>query len=95
MSIAAADVRIVKLEGAVLEGRFYDLGNEYLELDSRLGSTLILKREVKGWSPIESEKPEPSGIILVLQGGHEVAGNVRVDAGTREGVVDLELGSAR
>lgn len=95
VTVVQADIRIVKLDGSVLEGRFYDLGNEYLEMESRLGSSLLLKREVKGWSQVESDEPEPSGIILVIQGGHEVAGNVRFDSGTREWVVDLELGSAR
>lgn len=95
ITMAHADLRILKLDGSAVEGRFYDLGNEYLELESRLGKTLILKREIKGWSQTESEEVEPSGIILVFQGGHEVAGNVRFDSGTREWVVDLELGSAR
>ena len=95
IAIAEADVRLRTLEGSVLAGRVYDLGNEYLELGSRLGATLVLKREVKGWSQIEADKEEPAGIILVFQSGHEVAGNVRFDTESREWVVDLELGSAR
>ena len=46
VTVVQADVRVVKLDGSVLEGRFYDLGNEYLEMESRLGSSLLLKREV-------------------------------------------------
>lgn len=47
---AEAQVRVRMLDGKIVEGRIYDLGNEYLELSRRLGTKLILKREVLGWS---------------------------------------------
>ena len=47
---AEAQVRIRMLDGKIVEGRIYDLGNEYLELSRRMGTKLILKREVLGWS---------------------------------------------
>lgn len=76
--------------GGKLEGRVYDLGSEYLELGRRLGSTVVLKRDVVSWSLLEQQKPEPKGILLILETGHEVGGNVRFDPDTREWVVDLE-----
>lgn len=90
-----AEIRVRTLDGSVFEGRVYDLGNEYLELENRVGSNQILKRMVKSWRQVVLETPESPGIILVFQGGHAVSGNVRFDVGTREWVVDLELGSAR
>jgi len=81
--------------GGKLEGRVYDLGSEYLELGRRLGSTIVLKRDVVSWRILEKQKPEPKGILLILDTGHEVGGNVRFDPDTREWVVDLGLGSAR
>ncbi|MGE4619173.1 MAG: tetratricopeptide repeat protein [Planctomycetota bacterium] len=92
---ASVRVRIRTQAGVVLEGRVYDLGNEYLEVGSRLGNTRILKREVKGWSLVDTESEESPGILLIMKNAHEISGNVRFDAGTREWVVDLELGSAR
>ncbi len=90
-----AEIRVRTLDGSVFEGRVYDLGNEYLELENRVGSNQILKRMVKSWKQVVLETPESPGIILVFEGGHAVSGNVRFDVGTREWVVDLELGSAR
>ena len=94
-AMAQADIKIRTLDGVVLAGRIYDLGNEYLELAGRLGSNPILKRNVRSWSQVELKTPEPPGIILVFLSGHEVSGGVRFDTGTSEWVVDLELGSAR
>ncbi|MDE0960600.1 MAG: tetratricopeptide repeat protein [Planctomycetota bacterium] len=91
----AADVRVRMVRGEVLEGRVYDIGNEYLELSGRLGSTRILKRDVKSWSFKLSAKPEPKGILLILEEGHEVGGDVRFDAGSSEWVVNLGNGTAR
>ena len=90
-----AQVRARMIDGKIAEGRFYDLGNEYLELSRRLGTKLVLKREVLGWSSYDLEKDDLGGILLVLKSGMELGGNVRFDSGTREWVVELELGSAR
>jgi len=94
-AMASSDVRVRMRSGEIFEGRVYDLQNEYLELSRRLGSKTILKRDVLGWSLKETAKPEPAGILLILEEGHEVGGGVRFDPGTREWVADLELGSAR
>ena len=91
----AADVRLRMKAGEVLEGRIYDLGHEYLELSGRLGSNLILKRDVKHWSLKTTTKPEPKGILLILSEGLEVGGKVHFDAGSNEWVVDLGNGTAR
>jgi tetratricopeptide (TPR) repeat protein len=90
-----AQVRVRMLDGKVVEGRFYDLGNEYLELSRRLGTKMVLKREVLGWSSEDLEEKDKGGILLVLESGNEVAGDVSFDSGTREWVVKIKLGSAR
>lgn len=92
---AEAQVRIRMLDGKIVEGRIYDLGNEYLELSRRLGTKLILKREVMGWSSEALEEKDKGGILLVLKSGNEVGGEVSFDSGTREWVVKIKLGSAR
>ena len=84
-AMAQADIKIRTLDGVVLAGRIYDLGNEYLELAGRLGSNPILKRNVKSWSQVELETSEPPGIILVFLSGHEVSGSVRFDTGPVNG----------
>ncbi|HIG05797.1 MAG TPA: tetratricopeptide repeat protein [Planctomycetes bacterium] len=91
----AADVRLRMKTGEVLEGRIYDLGHEYLELSGRLGSNLILKRDVKHWSLKTTTRPEPKGILLILSEGLEVGGDVRFDTGSSEWVVNLGNGTAR
>jgi len=90
-----AQVRIRLLDGKSVEGRIYDLGNEYLELSSRMGTKLILKRDVLGWSSKDLEEKDEGGILLVLQSGNEVGGDVSFDPGTREWVAKFKLGSAR
>ena len=92
---AEAQVRIRMLDGKIVEGRIYDLGNEYLELSRRMGTKLILKREVLGWSSEILEEKDKGGILLVLESGNEVGGEVSFDSGTREWVVKIKLGSAR
>ena len=92
---AEAQVRVRMLDGKIVEGRIYDLGNEYLELSRRLGTKLILKREVLGWSSEILEEKDKGGILLVLESGNEVGGEVSFDSGTREWVVKIKLGSAR
>ena len=89
-------VRLVLPGGEAVQGRVYDLHNEYLELDRRLGSTRILKDDVQRWSFVdEPGGKEPSGLLLVLDSGHEIDGKVRFDSRTREWVVEVELGGAR
>ena len=92
---ADAQVRVRMLDGKIVEGRIYDLGNEYLELSSRLGTKLILKREVLGWSSVDLEDKDEGGMLLVLKSGNEVGGDVSFDPGTREWIAKFELGSAR
>lgn len=90
-----AQVRIRMLDGKIFEGRFYDLGDEYLELSRRMGTKLILKRDVLGWSSEGFDEKDEGGVLLVLESGNEVGGEVSFDTGTREWVVKIKLGSAR
>ena len=90
-------VRLVMFSGERLEGRVYDLGDQYLELHRSLGSTRIPKSLVESWSL--SVDPGvgagDAGLLLVLGGGHEIGGDVRFDANSLEWVVDLAAGQAR
>ena len=42
-------VRLVLFSGERLEGRVYDLGDQYLELSRTLGSTRLAKSQVESW----------------------------------------------
>lgn len=89
-------VRLVLAGGEAVQGRVYDLHNEFLELNQRLGATKILKEQIQGWSHVDGAGGvEPSGLLLVLDSGHEIDGKVSFDSGTREWVVEVELGGAR
>ncbi len=90
-------VRLVLYNGDAIEGRVYDLGNQYLELHRSLGSTRLAKSEVESWTLVIDREAEgaPPGILIVLRGGHEIGGDVRFLPETLEWVVRLGAGEAR
>lgn len=127
-SEAAERIRLVLITGEALEGRVYDLHDQYLEVHRSLGSTKVAKSEIESWTLIVEEEPpagapaagapgtdpvpagggaeEPAaapppppvkepGLLLILVGGHEIAGEVKFIPQTLEWVVRLPAGEAR
>jgi tetratricopeptide (TPR) repeat protein len=122
---AGERVRLILFTGEALEGRVYDLHDQYLEIHRTLGSTKVPKSDIESWTLVVDEEPAPTpaagdagagaeppgeadgtaakppeggkepGILLVLLGGHEIAGEVRFVPQTLEWVVRLPAGEAR
>ncbi|MEM7165975.1 MAG: hypothetical protein AAF581_10945 [Planctomycetota bacterium] len=78
----------------LVEGRAFDLGEEYLQVYLRQGQRRILKRDVLSWGFDEHKDKEAQGLLL-LTDGHEVEGNVEFDSEQGGWVIRMELGSAR
>jgi len=108
---AGERIRLILFSGEALEGRVYDLHDQYLEIHRTLGSTKVAKSDIESWRLVLDEDAEPvpaagtapggeaaaadPGILLILQGGHEIAGEVRFLPETLEWVVRLPAGEAR
>ncbi len=90
-------MRLVMHTGERLEGRVYDLRNQYLEIQRSLGSKQFPKSEVDSWVliPDEDAASTRGRLIIVLNGGHEIGGNVSFVPETLEWVVELAAGEAR
>ena len=96
-SWAGERVRLLLHTGERLEGRVYDIRDQYLEVHRSLGSKRLAKSDVANWVLVvdPGAEEEPSGLVIVLRGGHEISGKIRFVEETLEWIVDLPAGQAR
>jgi len=90
-------IRLVLRNGRRLEGRAYDLRNQYIELNQSLGSTRLPKSEIQAWGilPDEGTEGQAPNLLIVVDSGHEIAGRSTYEEDTLEWVIELPTGQAR
>ena len=98
-SLEGADerVRLVLRNGRRLEGRVYDMRDQYVELHQPLGSSRLPKSEIEAWGvlPDAGTEGQAPNLLIVVDNGHEIAGKATYREDTLEWVIELPTGQAR